>query len=217
MPQDATDFPAADAPTPTGEARPTYRFAIGGRTFTAVCPKQTPYVDAQAMFERMDKATAAEERLASDDAAALPLAERSRLEALRDDRPGTDEIQRVFITGWRDDDGLMHGGFLRWSLRAEDYSVIMRMPQPDSGVDVDVLDVFDLALELLDEFSPFIERQAQAAGWALPNPERPASSGRFGRAAEAKPAKAPAKAKAATKAVNVGGPRAGGTSGTRRR
>lgn len=211
MPQDAAEFDPDAAPpaAATGGPRPTYRFAIGGRLFTATCPKQTPYVDAQAMFERSDKAVAAENRLASPEAAGLPLTDRLRLEAMRDDRPGTVEIHRVFVEGWRDDDGLMRGGFLRWSLRPEDYAAIMRMKQPDSGVDVDVLDVFDLALELLDQFSPWIEQQAKAAGWALPNPERPRSSGRFGQAAgklDAAEAKDSGKA-GKDKSVNVGTPR----------
>lgn len=169
------NFDAEDAPG--ASVRITRAFKIGGKQYTAEMPKQTPWLDAYELFCKMDESRAAKERLEASDAHAIPTPDKVRLERIRDEYPDTATIVTTFVTGWDDPKtGLPRGGFLRWSLTAEDYAELIRLPhdlEPRAGRSrVDWMDLFNVSVWLLLEFEPQMTELAEQNGLKLPDKPR---------------------------------------------
>lgn len=192
MPNSATNFPASDAPG-VAATDVTTTFELGGKTYHASMPKQTPFLDAYKLWGRQDKAREAQERLARPDAAALTVEQRGTLEAALADNPDIEQIIETFITGKTNPvTGYPSGGFFRWCISPEDYDELIRLAHDRTCPDVDWVPLFGVALDLLLEFEEPMARLAEEAGLVF---ERVTSAHAQNRKAAAK-AKAPAKSKA---------------------
>lgn len=194
MPQDINEFADADAPALPAD-KVTTEFELGGKTYTATMPKQTPWLDAYKLWGDMELAASAQKRLAEPSAAALSVHERARLQGLVDANPDITRIIETFVTGGIDErTGRPQGGFFLWCLTPEDYNEIIALPyNRDSRVDW--TDIWQVALDLLLEFEEPMARMAEESGL---NITRVDSSSRR-RRASTKPAaakKPPAKVKA---------------------
>lgn len=163
MPPTATEFEAGDAPG-LSTTDVTTTFDIGGKTYTARMPKQTPFLDAYKLWGRQDKARDAQERLARPDAAALTVEQRGNLEAALSDNPDIAEIIQTFITGKTDPiTGHPTGGFFRWSISPADYDELIGLAY-DRDSTVDWLPLFGVALDLLLVFEEPMAKLAEESG-----------------------------------------------------
>lgn len=193
MPQNINEFTDDDAPA-LGDDVTTTTFELGGKTYTATMPKQTPWLDAYKLWGDMEAADAARKRLADPSATALSVHERARLQALVDANPHIWRLIEVFVTGWNDEQtGRQHGGFFLWCVSPEDYQQIISLPH-DRNSRVDWTDIWQVALDLLLEFEEPMVKLAEESGLSIKRVE--ASNRR--RATRKAPAKKPAaKVKAA--------------------
>lgn len=163
MPQNINVFTDDDAP-PIDPGKTTTTFELGGKTYTATMPKQTPWLDAYKLWADMDAAAMASKRLDEPSANALSVHERARLQALVDANPHIWRIIEVFVTGWTDEQtGRPHGGFLLWCLTPEDYAEIIALPH-DRDSDVDWTHIWNVALDLLLHFEEPMVKLAEESG-----------------------------------------------------
>lgn len=151
----------------TGQ-RPTGEITIGSNTFTARAPKMPLWMDSGFLYQRIDDAERAQERLNKD--VILIAAERRRLEQQIQAAPSAQEIHQTLIDGY-EDDARMRGGFLRVALGPEQYrQLVAELDDPDS--DLDLPDVYEAALTLYHEFEPWFIGRAKVMGVAAPNAKR---------------------------------------------
>jgi len=163
VPQDISQFTDDDAPAVDPD-KTTTTFELGGKTYTARMPKQTPWLDAYKLWGDMEAAAAAAKRLAEPSAAALSVHERARLQGLVDANPHIWRIIEVFVTGWVDEHtGRPHGGFFLWCVSPEDYAEIIALPHSRESR-VDWTDIWQVALDLLLEFEEPMVRLAEESG-----------------------------------------------------
>ena len=163
MPQDINEFTDDDAPTIDPD-KVTTTFELGGKTYTATMPKQTPWLDAYKLWGDMEAAAAAKKRLEDPTSSALSVHERARLQALVDANPHIWRIIEVFVTGWTDEHtGREHGGFFLWCVSPEDYQEIIKLPH-DRASRVDWTDIWNVALDLLLYFEEPMVALAEESG-----------------------------------------------------
>lgn len=190
MPQDINSFADDDAPAIDPD-KVTTTFELGGKTYNAVMPKQTPWLDAYKLWGDMEAAAAAQKRLAEPSATALSVHERARLQALVDNNPHIWRIIEVFVTGWTDEQtGRPHGGFFLWCVSPEDYQEIIALPH-DRHSRVDWTDIWQVALDLLLYFEEPMVKLAEESGLNVTRVESRSVRRRASttKAAPAKPAK----------------------------
>lgn len=163
MPQNIDEFNDDDAPEIDPELATT-TFELGGKTYTATMPKQTPWLDAYKLWGDMEAAAVAKKRLEDPTSGALSVHERSRLQALVDASPHIWRIIEVFVTGWTDEQtGRPHGGFFLWCVSPEDYQEIIALPH-DRASRVDWTDIWNVALDLLLHFEEPMVKLAEESG-----------------------------------------------------
>lgn len=163
MPQNIDEFTDADAPALDPDLVTT-EFELGGKTYTATMPKQTPWLDAYKLWGDMEAAAAAQKRLNEPSAAALSVHERARLQGLVDANPHIWRIIEVFVTGWSDEiTGRPHGGFFLWCVSPEDYHEIIELPHNRESR-VDWTDIWNVALDLLLHFEEPMVKLAEESG-----------------------------------------------------
>lgn len=161
-----TEFHSEDAGS-AGE-RPTTQITLGSNHFTARAPKMGLWMDTGFLYQRIDDAERARERLDRD--VILIAAERRRLEQQVEAAPSAQEVHQTLIDGY-EDDGRMRGGFLRVALGPEQYrQMVIELDDPDSMLDLP--DLYDAALSLYHEFEPWFITRAKAMGVAAPTPPK---------------------------------------------
>lgn len=198
MPQDINAFTNDDAPE-TEPGLTTTTFELGGKTYQATMPKQTPWLDAYKLWGDMEAATAAQKRLEDPTAGALSVHERARLQALVDANPHIWRIIEVFITGWTDaQTGRPHGGFFLWCVSPQDYQEIIALPH-NRDSRVDWTDIWNVALDLLLFFEEPMVRLAEESGLNIARVE---PSNRRARRTDATASKPAAKPKRKVTATN---------------
>lgn len=195
MPQDINEFNDDDAPAIDPD-KVTTTFELGGKTYMATMPKQTPWLDAYKIWGDMEKAAAAAKRLQDPTAAALSVHERARLQGLVDANPHIWRIIEVFVTGWTDEQtGRPHGGFFLWCVSPEDYAEIIALPH-DRDSNVDWTDIWQVALDLLLHFEEPMVAAAEESGLTIERVENRTTRRRATTASKKPASKATTKTKA---------------------
>jgi hypothetical protein len=153
--------------------RPTTEVRIGSRVYTARAPKFQVWWDVLSQIEGGEAAYEAARRL-SEEADSLEPAEQRALVEQAKIASAFDNAAQAVIYGVEDDYGRVRGGFLRRSLRPEDWAAVMAECADDDS-DLDLPELFEVAFGLREAFDPWFQERSASMGMGVPNaPVRPA-------------------------------------------
>lgn len=158
-----TVFPDGNVST---SERPTALITIGSSTYTARAPKYQVWWDVVRMLEDNRLATEATDTLASGTDGLSPAELRELSERLN--LAGEfGEFQHALIYGQPLGQGRFRGGFLRRSLRPDDWNKIITEVDNDDS-DLDLPDLYTASMTLQKEFEAWFLERSRTMG--LPDP-----------------------------------------------
>lgn len=164
--------------------RPTTEVRIGSRVYTARAPKFQVWWDVLNQIEGSEAAYEAARRLTEEGDTLDPAEQRMLVEQARI-ASAFDNAAQAVIYGVEDGLGRIRGGFLRRSLRPEDWAEVMAECADDES-DLDLPELFEVAFGLRETFDPWFQERSASMGMGVPDaPVRPTRK----PAAKAKPAR----------------------------
>lgn len=163
-PRSATKIHSEDTPV---AVRPTSEITIGSRTYPVRGPKYQVWWDVARMLEANNLAGQAAQRLA-EEGDQLSEAEQRELAEQIDAMPAFGALEEAIIYGHEDENGRVHGGFLRRCMSVENWAQLLDDVDDDES-DVDLPDLYHAARVLREEFQDWFDRRSQTMGLPTTN------------------------------------------------